>query len=305
MTGEHAMKALIFDRYGGPEVLRIADAPEPHPGPGQVRIRTHAASVNPFDAMQRAGFLAEMFAVTFPVIVGADGAGVIDEVGDGVHGVAVGDEVFGIGNSVAAEYAILDDVGAKPSAMSWEEAAAIPVVTESAQRALDMLGVRAGTVLLIEGCAGGVGTAAAQLARSRGATVTGTASMHNHDYLRSLGAVPTTYGPGLAERLHAAGVDQVDAVLDTQGAAVAQLVELVSDPAQVVSTADVAAGRHGARFADLSGGRAADILARVGELYDRHEFRVFIQGVLPIEQAAVAHELIQQGHVRGKIVLTI
>jgi NADPH:quinone reductase-like Zn-dependent oxidoreductase len=203
------MKALVYYSYGGPDVLTVEDGlPEPHAGPGQVRVRTRASSVNPFDWKLRAGYLEGVVPLEFPAIPGVDGAGVVDEIGDEVDGMQLGDEVFGIGDRMSAEYAVLDHFAAKPTGMSWEEAAAIPLATEAAARSLTMLGVKAGTVLLIQGAAGGVGTSAVQLARSRGATVIGTASENNHDYLRGLGALPTTYGPSLVERLREAGLLQ-------------------------------------------------------------------------------------------------
>jgi NADPH:quinone reductase-like Zn-dependent oxidoreductase len=300
------VKALAYHSYGGPEVLVVEDdLPEPHARPGQVRIRTRAVSVNPYDWKLRAGWFDGLVPLAFPAIPGVDGAGVVDEIGDDVEGVQLGDEVFGIGDRMSAEYAVLDHFFLKPVGMSWEEAAALPHVTESAARCLAMLGVKDGDVLLIDGAAGGVGTSAVQLAVSRGATVIGTASENHHDYLRGLGALPTTYGPGLAERVRDGGLDRVDAVLDAAGTDVPQLVQLVSDPAQVVSLADFAAPQHGARFADVSGGRAVEIFPVVADQYSQGTFRISIERVLPLAQAPAAHEASQQGHVCGKIVLTI
>jgi NADPH:quinone reductase-like Zn-dependent oxidoreductase len=300
------MKALAYHSYGGPEVLNVEnDLPEPHAGPSQIRIQTRAVSVNPYDWKLRAGWFDGLVPIAFPAIPGLDGAGVVDEIGDDVEGVQLGDEVFGIGDRMSAEYAVLDHFFLKPVGMPWEEAAALPHATESAARCLAMLGVKDGDVLLIDGAAGGVGTSAVQLARFRGATVIGTASENHHDYLRGLGALPTTYGPGLAERVRDGGLDRVDAVLDAAGTDVPQLVQLVSDPAQVVSLVDFAASQHGARFADLSGGRAVEIFPVVADQYSQGTFRISIERVLPLAQAPAAHEASQQGHVRGKIVLTI
>ena len=142
----------------------------------------------------------------------------VDEVGDGVEGVAEGDEVFGftVGSQGAmAEYALLDRWARKPAELSWEEAAGYPVAVETAARVLDLLGAGPGKTVIVNGAAGGVGTAAVQLARERGARVIGTASEANHDFLRSLGAEPTTYGPGLAERVRALG--GADLAFDTAG----------------------------------------------------------------------------------------
>jgi NADPH:quinone reductase-like Zn-dependent oxidoreductase len=224
------MQALQFKAYGGPDVLAVGEAPEPHAGKGQVRIAVRAASVNPIDWKIRAGLLSDGVELEEPVIPGVDGAGVVDEVGDGVGTVLIGDEVFGLGSATSAEYAVLDHVGPKPASMSWEDAAALPVAVETAARTLDLLGVDSGNTVLVEGAAGGVGSAAVQLAVARGATVIGTGNETNHDYIRGLGAIPTTYGAGLAERVAALAPDGVDAALDTPGkGSVPALIEIVGE----------------------------------------------------------------------------
>ena len=156
------MRALTYSQYGGPEVLSVEDVPEPHAGPGQVRVAVRASSVNPIDHKIRSGAMGGDPAA-LPRVPGVDGAGVVDEVGEGVEGVAVGDEVLGMGSATAAELAVLDSVTAKPAQMSWAEAAALPLGAETAARALDLLGVRDGRTLLVQGAAGGVGFAAAAI----------------------------------------------------------------------------------------------------------------------------------------------
>ena len=300
------MRAVAFYGYGGPEVLTMTDLPEPHAGPGQVRIRTTAVSVNPIDWKIRAGYLHEMMPTAFPAIPGVDAAGVVDEVGDGVSGFAVGDDVLGNGFGTFAEFAVLNAVAHKPAGMSWTDAAAIPHATETAARCLDMLGVGPDMVVVVEGAAGGVGTAAVQLARRRGATVVGTASEGNHSYLTSFGALATTYGAGLRARLDALGVGPVHAVLDAAGSgSLAELVTLVDDPAQVVSIADFTAGAVGARVSDGAAGRAFYVLDEVVAAHQSGDFVVTVSKILPLEAASAAHELSQTGHVRGKIALTV
>ena len=192
------MKAIRFDRLGPPGVLQLADADEPHPAPGQIRIRVRAAGVNPVDWKIRGGSSRRAVPVALPSIPGLEAAGTVDEVGAGVDGISVSDQVFGSAvTGAAAEYTVLDHWAAKPAAMPWTEAAALPMAVETAGRALDLFGDLAGHRLVISGAAGGVGTAAVQLAVARGAAVIGTASAGNLDYLRSLGAAATTYGPGL------------------------------------------------------------------------------------------------------------
>src|SRR5204863_2817611 len=185
------VRAVRFDAFGGPEVLHVVDIEEPHPGPGQIRVAVRAASVNPIDWKVRSGMLGG----ELPIVPGADVAGVVDEVGEGVEDVIPGDEVFGFAvGGGAAEHTLLEDYAHKPAGMTWEEAGALPVAVETATRVLDALGVRDGDTVLINGAAGGVGLAAVQLARARGARVIATASEGNHAFLRELGAEPTTYG---------------------------------------------------------------------------------------------------------------
>jgi NADPH:quinone reductase-like Zn-dependent oxidoreductase len=190
------MKAVTFTEYGGPEVLHVADVEEPHPGPGQIRIGVRAAGVNAIDWKARSGMLRAVMPASFPVIDGREAAGVVDEVGPEVTDVAIGDEVFGFAvGGAAAEYAILDDYARRPASLSWEEAAGLPVAVETSVRVFTVLGgVHEGQTLVINGAAVGVGAAAVQLARVRGARVIGTAREPNHEFLRSLGAEPTTYG---------------------------------------------------------------------------------------------------------------
>jgi NADPH:quinone reductase-like Zn-dependent oxidoreductase len=165
------------------------------PARGKVRVAVRAVGVNPIDWERRSGAMAQFMAVEFPSVPGEEVAGVVDEVGDGVSDVAVGDEVFGFAvGGGAAEYALVDHYAGKPAGLSWAEAAGVPAAAETAVRALDLLGVGADQTVLVNGAAGGVGTAAVQFARARGARVIGTASQANHEYLRTLGAEPTTYG---------------------------------------------------------------------------------------------------------------
>src|SRR5512146_54386 len=217
------MKAVRFSRFGGPEVLEIVNLPEPHPGPGQVRIAVRAAGVNPIDWKTREGLMDG----ELPQALGAEAAGVVDELGEGVADVAVGDRVFGLSadGAAQAELAVLSYCAPVPPSLDFADAAALPVATETATRALDQLGVTSGGTLLINGASGSVGCAAVQLAVVRGARVIGTASPANHDYLRSLGAEPVSYGDGLVGRVRAFAPGGVDVALDVAGSGV--LPELI------------------------------------------------------------------------------
>ena len=299
------MFALLHREYGGPEVLTVGTVPEPHAAAGQVRIRVQAASVNVWDVKVRSGRMQAVFQPEFPVVPGLDASGVVDEVGQGVAGIAMGDEVFGLGSATTAELAVLDGWAHKPASMTFAEAAACALASETAQRALEDLHVGEDTVLLVEGASGGVGSAAVQLARALGATVIGTSSERNADYVRSLGAQHTTYGPGIADRVAALGVGRVTAVLDTAGSgSVAELVELVDDPEEVVSVADFDAPELGAR-AVRNEPRAIDVLRTVARLHAEGRYRIEVERVLPLEDAATAHRLSEAGHVRGKVVIAV
>jgi NADPH:quinone reductase-like Zn-dependent oxidoreductase len=299
------MKAVMFSDYGGPEVLQVAEADEPHAGPGQVRIAVRAAGLNPIDWKARSGMLREMMPVSFPAIDAREAAGVVDEVGpEGMA--AIGDEVFGFAvGGAAAEYAILDALAGKPPGLSWEEAAGLPVAAETSVRVFKVLGgLGAGQTLLIDGAAGGVGAVAVQMAVARGARVIGTASEGNHDFLRSLGAEPTTYGPGLVERVSALAPDGVDLAFDTAGAGgVPDLIALTGDPARVATIADFGAAALGVKVTGGGDGRAVEALAEAAELIQAGRLQVPVQQIFTFTEAAEAHRVSQDGHVRGKLIL--
>lgn len=297
------MRAVRIGAYGGPEQVRIEDVPEPHAGPGQIRIKVAAASINPVDGKILRGLMSGGEPLSEPTGLGFDGAGVVDEVGDGVTGVAVGDDVLGLGQQTQAEYAVLTDWAAKPSSLDWGVAGAAGTVVETATRGLDLLGVGSGSTVLVDGASGGVGAVAVQMAKARGATVLGSASEQNADYLREIGAVPITYGDGLSERLAAAGAGRIDAVFDVAGKTpIADLVALVTEPSQVVSIANFGAAEAGAR---VTGGGEIDKTAALvdGARMLEHSEVVIKTQTFPLDRAAEGYAAILTGHTRGKIVL--
>jgi NADPH:quinone reductase-like Zn-dependent oxidoreductase len=300
------MKAVTFSQYGGPEVLEVTEAEEPHAGPGQVRIRVAAAAINPIDWKIRSGAMAQFSPVDFPVIDGREAAGVVDEVGEGVAGTAVGDEVFGwtVGGA-AAEYAVLTDWEAKPAELSFEQAAGLPVAVETPVRVFSVLGgLGEGQTIVINGAAGGVGAMAVQLAKARGARVIGTASERNHDYLRGLGAEPTTYGDGLVERVRALAPGGVDLAFDTAGKGdIPQLIELTGDPAKVATIADFSAAQLGVKVTGGAEGRFTEALGEACELARQGRLQVSLAGTYPFSDAPEAHRASEAGHARGKLVL--
>ena len=300
-TGVAVMEAIVFDRFGGPEVLRTARVAVPEPGPGQVRLRVRSAGVNPVDHKIRSGWLEQVFPTTFPKILGWEASGVVDATGADVTGPAIGDEVFGFTDTGAyAEFALATVVARKPARLSWDEAAALPVAGETAQRVLDLLAVGAGDTLLLHGASGGVGGVAVQLAVARGATVIGTASPAGHDRLRELGAVPVAYGAGLADRVRAVAPDGVDAVFDAAGQdALPPSIELRGGTDRIVTIAD-AANAHalGVSFS-ADGPRTADALARLAAA----GLRIVVAQTFALADAGKAHERIATGHTGGKILL--
>ena len=298
------MRALQFTAYGGPQVLTLGDAPVPDAGPGQVRIAVRAASVNPVDWKLLTGVMSGGQPLAGTGYLGFDAAGVVDQVGAGVTGVPAGDEVFGLGQHTQAEYAVLDSWATKPPSVDWAVAAAAGVAGETSERGLRLLGVQAEDTIFVDGGAGGVGAVAVQMAEARGARVIASASQANQDYLREIGAIPVVYGEGVAGRVQAAAGGRVDAVFDVAGKTpVQELISLVSEPSQVLSIANFAAGQAGAR---VSGGgadsRPMEALAEAAELLAQNKLVIKVQ-TFPFDRAAEAYRISLGGHVRGKLVL--
>ncbi len=299
------MKAVRFSEFGGPEVLEIVDLPDPHPGPGQVRIAVRAAGVNPSDWKKRKGLMDE----ELPQTLGYEAAGVVDELGEGVTDVAVGDRVFGFSaeGAAQAELALLSWYAPVPPSLDFPGAAALPAAIETATRALDQLGVGSGGTMLVNGASGSVGSAAVQLAVVRGARVIGTASPANHEYLRSLGAEPVAYGEGLAGRVRAVARDGVDFALDVAGSGILpELIDLAGGVGHVITVADFAgAQEHGVRFSSGDAGRALHVLGEIGELIESGRFQLPVTQTYPLGEVAEAHRVSEHGHVRGKLVLLV
>jgi len=297
------MRAAVYSQTGDPgEVLSVAEVEEPHAGPGQVRVAVRAAGVNPIDWKLVSGMVGG--SPDRPKIPGVDAAGLVDEVGEGVTGVEIGDAVFGQAqDGSAAEYAVLSVWAAKPDAVSFEVAGGIPVAGETAVRVLDLLGLRAGQTVVVDGAGGGVGSVTVQLAVSRGLRVIGTAGPANQDFVRSLGALPTTHGPGLADRVRALAPDGVDGGVDTAGkGSVHDLVHLTGDPAKVVTIADFGAGELGVQVTTGGGGQGPR-LAQIAELLAAGGLQLTVAATYPLDRIAEAYAESRAGHVRGKLVL--
>ncbi|MFJ4841731.1 NADP-dependent oxidoreductase [Streptomyces sp. NPDC088746] len=297
------MKKVSFAEFGGPDVLHLVDAEEPHAGPGRIRVAVRAAGVNPVDWRVREGQMLKAHPIELPAGVGLDAAGVVDEVGEGVEGVEVGEPVFGEGSSTYAEFAVLSAWARMPEGLTFQEAAGYPSVVETALRVLREVGVRPGETLLVSGASGGVGSAVLQIARDRGIAVIGTAGAANQDYLRSLGALATTYGDGWAERVRQLG--RVDAALDLAGSGVVrELVGLTGDPRKVISIADLDAPALGVRFSGVAGS-VPDALAEAVRLISLGKLHIPVERSYTLAEAAAAHIDSQAGHSRGRRVMVV
>lgn len=298
------MRTVIFDEFGGPEVLHVTEVEAPTAGPGQIRIAVRMVGVNGFDWKVRSGHAP--FPVTLPYVPGIEAAGLVDQVGEGVEGMAIGDAAFGLARRALAEHAILTVFAAKPASMSWEEAASLPVSAEAAVRTLDLLGLKAGQTLVIGSAAGSVGTIAVQLAVAAGATVIGTASEANYEYLRSLGAIPVTYGEGLVERVRAVAPNGVDLALDCGGhGALPDLITLTGSPDDVITIADPDAERLGVRFSSGGGDSHPEAISIVARLFDEGTISVRTGPVFGFDDVAGAHVVSEGGHTPGKPLIVL
>ncbi|MGJ7440033.1 NADP-dependent oxidoreductase [Aquipuribacter sp. MA13-6] len=309
------MRAVFYSEYGDSHVLQVGDLPDPVTGPDDLVVRVAAAGVNPVDWKIRAGYLDGAFPSGFPIVPGWDVAGTVEAVGPAVTSYAVGDRVLGyarkdhVQHGTTAELVRVAErhLAPLPDGVDLTVAAAIPLVGLTALQAVEAAGVGADDTVLVHAAAGGVGAFAVQLARLRGARVVGTASEGNHEYLRSIGAEPVTYGDGLADRVRALlDGSPVTAALDFVGGdeAVAVSFELVADPARVVTVTDGAPVlERGGRYVFVRPDSAQ--LATLAGLVADGSVQVEVSRTFGLDEVAAAHDLSAQGHGRGKVVVTI
>ncbi|KDN21754.1 NADP-dependent oxidoreductase [Amycolatopsis rifamycinica] len=303
-------RAVRFSRYGGPEVLEIAEVDRPRAGHGQVVVEVVAAALNPGEIGIREGVFAEIWPARFPEGQGNDFAGRVAETGDGVPAFAPGDEVLGFAPRAAqADFVVVGPgaLTAKPAGLGWAEAASIAGAGATAWAGIEAVGPRPGETVVVSAAAGGVGVLAAQLARLRGATVIGTASEGNFDFLRDLGIRPVAYGPGLADRLRSAAPDGIDAYVDTFGASnVDVALALGVRPDRINTIADgLAVQRHGVHSAAQEQADDPAIWAVLADLVAKGELTVPIAAVYPLERVRDAYRDLATRHVRGKRVLAV
>lgn len=295
---------------GGPDLIEIVDAPIPDPGPGEVRVRVAAAGLNPVDGKIAAvPAIAQAFGVTVPGGYGNDFAGAIDATGDGVADLAAGTRVLGSARGHAvAEYTVVPAASLThmPAALDMTTASTLPVAGRTAVAVIAGLALSPADTVLIGGAAGGVGLLAVQLAVRTGATVIATASERNHDLLRELGAIPVTYGPGLTDRVREATDRAITAATDLQGADTARAaIELGVSPERINAIAAMPDALPAGVIS--TGGAAADpdSLDRLADLIAAGDVRVFIDEVYSLDETAQAMTRLQEGHVRGKLVISI
>lgn len=301
------MKAAQIHGYGGPDVLVYEDAPRPEPKPGEILLRVHAAGVNPVDWKIRKGLFKGGRDYTFPLILGFDVAGTVEQLGEGVSSVQVGDAVYAnMRGGAYAEYVAFEAeaAAAKPASLDFVQAASVPVAALTAWQALfDHGKLEAGQTVLIHAAAGGVGSFAVQFAHAKGAHVIGTASARNHNYLRDLGADEVIdYTTTKFEDV----VKDVDVVFDTMGGETQQRSWGVLKPNGIlVSIVDPSAQSHGAQGTFFSAKPDAAQLTEIGRMIDAGQVKTSIETVLPLSEARQAHEQSESGHTRGKIVLQV
>lgn len=307
------MKAIRIHQYGGADVLKYEDAPRPEPQADEILIRVMAAGVNPVDAAIRQGrFNAASNAL--PLIPGMDVAGVVEKVGAKIAKFKAGDAVYAYlsfkEQGGYAEFAIAkeNEVALKPKVITYEQAAAVPLAATTAWQALiDTAKLQAGQTVLIHGGSGGVGSFAIQIAKARGAKIIATASTPNQDLLKQLGADQAIdYTTTKFEEV----VKDVDVVLDAvRTDALARSYGVVKKGGIIVSitgrpdSAEVA--KRGIRGESLMAHPDAKVLEELSKLIEAKKLTPIVSQVLPLSEAAKAHEMIETSHTRGKIVLKV
>jgi NADPH:quinone reductase-like Zn-dependent oxidoreductase len=300
------MKAVRFDRYGGIEVLYVADVPSPEPSRGEALVKVKAASINPGEAKIRDGLLHAMWPATFPSGEGSDLAGVVTRVGPGVDGYAVGDEVIGFTNQRAshAEYVVVaaQNLTIRPPNVPWEIAGSLAIAGSTAYASVRAVSVKRGDTVAVSAAAGGVGSIAVQLAARVGAEVIGIASPANHEWLIAHGVKPESYGSDVSDRLRGKGIN---AFIDTHGGGYVKLaVELGISRDRIDTITDFAAAReYGTKTEGSSAALNASVLAELTGLVASGDLEVPIAATFPLNDVRAAFSLLAQGHIRGKIVL--
>jgi NADPH:quinone reductase-like Zn-dependent oxidoreductase/FAD/FMN-containing dehydrogenase len=303
------MKAVRFDEYGGIDVLKVADVPQPVPGAGEVLVQVKAAGINPGEAKIRDGLLHALWPATFPSGEGSDLAGVVVATGPDVTAFRLGDEVLGYSwtRSSHATHAVVPvtQLIGKPAGMSWEVAGSLYVVGVTAYAAARAAGAAKGDVVAVSAAAGGVGRVLTQLLVHRGVRVLGIASTANADWLTAHGAVPVEYGDGLAGRLRAEAPGGIDAFIDLHGPEYVQLavdLGVARDRIETIISYEKA-GELGTKAEGSTDASTPEVMQEMAGLVTAGSIEIDIAGTYPLEDVAAAFEEQAKGHVAGKLVL--
>ena len=303
------MKAIRYERTGGPEVLEVVEMKAPTPGPGQVLVAVHTVGVNPVDLVLRQG---QIMRPSLPAVPGLDISGTVLAVGEGVDPALVGQRVAGLADTGAyAEFALSHRFAVVPDQLSDAEAAALPTAVETADRILRALNAAGGETLLIHGAYGSVGSVLTQLAIRRGLTVIGTTRRENHEALRALGATSISYEAPLAAQLKEQGITGVDAAADAGSTSVLdQLIELVESPQRVVSIVNFNAPAHGAQFSTGAGQVEGDdpfpaALGKALKAAARGDVVVRVAEPVDLTEARALHNRMENQRIEGKPLLQV
>jgi NADPH:quinone reductase-like Zn-dependent oxidoreductase len=307
-------RAVIYETFGGPEVLELQDVPEPHAGPGEVRVRVAAVGLNPMDpAIAATPELAARFDITVPSGFGYDFAGVVDEVGDDACGFAEGERVYGgVMERAAADFVVVQTPPGPsevlfhtPEGVSDELASTLGVAGATASAALAAIDLQPDDTVLIGGAAGGVGVFAVQLAQLAGATVIGTASQGTFPFLRELGAEPVTYGAGLADRVRALAPAGITAAIDMFGTETVETALVLGVAPERIATIAAGPTPPGGARAAWGGEAEPDALPRIADAIAAGQITVPIAARFPLERIQEAAALQADRHAHGKIVVTL
>jgi alcohol dehydrogenase len=310
------MKAALINEYGNKDVLKtVNDAPMPKAGANQVLVEVHAASANPFDWKVRAGYMKDFIPINFPAILGGDFAGAVAEIGEGVSGLSVGDEVYGQANAAGghgsfAEFTpvVAEQLAAKPKSIDYTAAAAAPLAAVSAYQALvEHANLQGGQKVLIHGAAGGIGSYAVQIAKNLGAHIAATAAAGDAEFVKSLGADEVIdYKIQKFEEL----LKDYDVVFDTVGGQTNKksyeilkpggvLVSMVEKPDEKL------AKQYSIKLISQQTKTTIEKLQKIAALIDQGAIKVMVDKVFALEQAAEALDYLQNGHPKGKVVIKI
>jgi NADPH2:quinone reductase len=303
------VKAFGYRSNGGPDVQDFLDLDMPTPMPGELLVEVRNAGVNPVDWKIRSGLLGEAAASDLPAVLGSEVSGVVREVGKDVEGFAENDEVFGSvapGSGGYAEFTLVTATAAahKPPQVSFSDAATLPVAAATAYDGVSQLDLKEGQTLLINGVGGGVGVAAAQIARDLGINVIGTAGEDKRALVETLGATLVPYGDGVDQRIRQILPDGVDAIFDLAGGdGLRAVAGLVADRSKLISAGDAAVAELGGHLIERD--RTSRVLEIVGALVAEGKLDPHVEDVRPLSEAADALAAVEIGHARGKVVIEV